>query len=71
MYEYKYIYIVDMNIYENMYSVRKLVVYIRLCENSCQSQTVVEPQNHAFAYKKKKKKWIDTTRFYASTVPFS
>ena len=41
MYEYKYIYSRYMNIYKNVYSVRRLVVYILLCENSCQSQTVV------------------------------
>lgn len=41
MYEYKYIYIYGryMNIYKDVYSVRRLVVYILLCENSCQSQT--------------------------------
>lgn len=33
-----------MNISKNVYSVRKLVVYIYGYENSCQSQTVVEPQ---------------------------
>lgn len=30
-----------MDLFKNVYSVKKLVVYIRLWENSCQSQTVV------------------------------
>lgn len=42
-----------MNIYKNVYSVRKLVVYIRLCENSCQSQTVVKAQTTYLLRKKK------------------
>ena len=33
-----------MNISKDVYSVRRRVVYILLCENSCQSQTAVSPQ---------------------------